>query len=120
MSELIFAPSEFAFGYSGCKRCYYDLKNDNIRVSTAFPSIFSKLDRLQKEFYHDKNSDVLNANIEPGKIKTDLAPHVDVNLETMKEDVKKARNGLPYIFCQMKKQIGVEDVAKFLFSSGGL
>ena len=71
MSELIFAPSEFAFGYSGCKRCYYDLKNDNIRVSTAFPSIFSKLDRLQKEFYHDKSSDVLNANIEPGKIKTD-------------------------------------------------
>ena len=29
-------------------------------------------------------------------------------------------NGLPYVFCQMKKQIGVEDVAKFLFSSGGL
>jgi len=24
------------------------------------------------------------------------------------------------LFCQMKKQIGVEDVAKFLFSSGGL
>ena len=45
--------------------------------------------------------------------KTDLAPHVEVNLETMKEDVKKARNGLPYVFCQMKKQIGVEDVAKF-------
>ena len=52
--------------------------------------------------------------------KTDLAPHVEVNLETMKEDVKKARNGLPYVFCQMKKQIGIEDVAKFLFSSGGL
>ena len=30
--------------------------------------------------------------------KTDLAPHVEVNLETMKEDVKKARNGLPYVF----------------------
>ena len=52
--------------------------------------------------------------------KTDLAPHLEVNLETMKEDVKKARNGLPYVFCQMKKQIGVQDVAKFLFSSGGL
>ena len=52
--------------------------------------------------------------------KTDLAPHVDVNLESMKDDVRKARNGLPYVFCQMKKQIGVEQVAKFLFSSGGL
>jgi len=49
-----------------------------------------------------------------------LAPYVDVNLENMKDDVKKARNGLPYVFCQMKKQIGVEQVAKFLFSSGGL
>ena len=71
MKELIFSPSEFAFGYSGCKRCYYDLKNDNLRVSTAFPSIVSKLDRLQKEFYHDQNTDVLSANIESGKIKTD-------------------------------------------------
>ena len=50
--------------------------------------------------------------------KTDLAPHVDVNLDTMKEDVKKARNGLPYVFCQMKKQIGVEDIAKFLDLNG--
>ena len=71
MKELIFSPSEFAFGYSGCKRCYYDLKKDNLRISTAFPSIFSKLDRLQKEFYHDQNTDVLSANIESGKIKTD-------------------------------------------------
>ena len=47
MSELIFAPSEFAFDYSGCKRCYYDRKNDNLKISTGFPSIFSKLDRLQ-------------------------------------------------------------------------
>ena len=47
MNEIIFSPSEFAFGYSGCKRCYYDLKKDNLRVSTAFPSIFSKLDKLE-------------------------------------------------------------------------
>ena len=71
MKDLIFSPSEFAFGYSSCKRCYYDLKIDNLRVSTPFPSIFSKLDRLQKEFYHEKSTNILNANIEPGKIKTD-------------------------------------------------
>ena len=61
MKDLIFSPSEFAFGYSSCKRCYYDLKIDNLRVSTPFPSIFSKLDRLQKEFYHEKSTDILNA-----------------------------------------------------------
>ena len=37
--------------------------------------------------------------------KIDLAPHVEVDLELMKNDVKKVRNGLPYIFCEMKKQI---------------
>ena len=65
IKDLIFSPSEFAFGYSACKRCYYDLKIDNLRVSTPFPSIFSKLDRLQKEFYHEKSTNILNANIEP-------------------------------------------------------
>ena len=52
--------------------------------------------------------------------KTDLAPYVEVDLDIMKKDVKKARNGLPYIFCEMKKHSGVNEIAKFLFSSGGL
>ena len=52
--------------------------------------------------------------------KTDLAPYVEVDLDIMKKDGKKARNGLPYIFCEMKKHSGVNEIAKFLFSSGGL
>jgi len=52
--------------------------------------------------------------------KIDLAPYVEVDLELMKNDVKKARNGLPYIFCEMKKHTGINEIAKFLFSSGGL
>ena len=43
-----------------------------------------------------KKSDLLIIN------KTDLAPYVDVNLEEMKTDVEKTRDGLPYIFGQMK------------------
>ena len=85
IKDLIFSPSEFAFGYSACKRCYYDLKIDNLRVSTPFPSIFSKLDRLQKEFYHEKSTNILNANIEPGKIKTDY------------EKLQKSENGVFYL-----------------------
>ena len=70
----IFSPSEFAFGYSGCKRCYYDLKVNNIKVQTGFPSIFSKLDSLQKNFYHKKPSSVLQSNkVLPGIIKTNYA-----------------------------------------------
>ena len=57
-----------------------------------------------------KKSDLLIIN------KTDLAPYVEVDLDIMKKDVKKARNGLPYIFCEMKKHTGINEIAKFLFS----
>jgi len=33
----LFSPSEFAFGYSGCKRCYYDLKVNDVRINFGFP-----------------------------------------------------------------------------------
>ena len=52
--------------------------------------------------------------------KTDLAPYVDVNLPKMKNDVEIARNGLPYIFGEMKNSKGIEKISSFLFSSGGL
>ena len=70
----LFSPSEFAFGYSGCKRCYYDLKVNNIRINFGFPTIFSKIDSIQKKFYHNKPSKFLNSNKVPeGIIKTDYA-----------------------------------------------
>ena len=70
----LFSPSEFAFGYSGCKRCYYDLKVNDVRINFAFPSIFSKIDSIQKKFYHNKPSKFLNSNKVPeGIIKTDYA-----------------------------------------------
>ena len=61
-----------------------------------------------------KKSDLLIIN------KTDLAPYVDVNLEEMKTDVEKTRDGLPYIFGQMKNKVGIEEVSKFLEAEGGL
>ena len=70
----LFSPSEFAFGYSGCKRCYYDLKVNDVRINFGFPSIFSKIDSIQKKFYHNKSSKFLNSNKVPeGIIKTDYA-----------------------------------------------
>ena len=52
--------------------------------------------------------------------KTDLAPYVEVDLPKMKNDVEIARNGLPYIFGEMKNFKGIEKISNFLFSSGGL
>ena len=52
--------------------------------------------------------------------KIDLAPYVDVDLDQMKKDVEEARNGLPYVFCDMKKNIGIDKISEFLISEGGL
>ena len=52
--------------------------------------------------------------------KIDLAPYVDVDLDQMKKDVEEARNGLPYVFCDMKKNIGIDTISDFLISEGGI
>ena len=61
-----------------------------------------------------KKSDLLVIN------KVDLAPFVNVDLEQMKVDVNEARNGLPYIFGEMKNNNGIEKISDFLISQGGL
>ena len=61
-----------------------------------------------------KKSDLLVVN------KIDLAPHVDVNIDKMEEDVKEARNGLPYVFGEMKNNSGIEKISDFLISQGGI
>ena len=52
--------------------------------------------------------------------KTDLAPHVGVDLEQMKNDVEIARNKLPFVFGQMRNNTGVDSITSFLNEQGGL
>ena len=52
--------------------------------------------------------------------KTDLAPHVGVDLDKMKNDVEIARNELPYVFGQMRNNTGVDSITSFLNEQGGL
>ncbi|MDC3072179.1 urease accessory protein UreG [bacterium] len=52
--------------------------------------------------------------------KTDLAPHVGVDLNQMKNDVEIARNKLPYVFGQMRNNTGVDSITTFLNEQGGL
>ena len=76
----LFSPSEFAFGYSGCKRCYYDLKVNDVRINFGFPSIFSKIDSIQKKFYQEQLKKVVQV-LEILRIHWDL-------LETIKKNLK--------------------------------
>ena len=52
--------------------------------------------------------------------KTDLAPHVGVDLDRMKNDVEIARNKLPFVFGQMRNNTGVDSITSFLNEQGGL
>ena len=52
--------------------------------------------------------------------KTDLAPHVGVDLDKMKNDVEIARNKLPYVFGQMRNNNGIDSITSFLNEQGGL
>jgi urease accessory protein len=52
--------------------------------------------------------------------KTDLAPHVGVDLEVMERDAGRMRAGGPFVFTDLKRGAGVEHIVAFLQESGGL
>jgi len=52
--------------------------------------------------------------------KTDLAPHVGADLEIMRSDTARARGERPYVFTDLTRLVGVDDVARFVAKAGGL
>ena len=52
--------------------------------------------------------------------KTDLAPHVGADLSVMRADTENARAGRPYVFCDLTRLKGVDEVIEFLIARGGL
>ena len=52
--------------------------------------------------------------------KTDLAPHVGASLEVMERDTVAMRRGKPYVFSNLKSGDGLDRIADFIQSKGGL
>jgi urease accessory protein len=52
--------------------------------------------------------------------KADLAPHVMADLAVMESDTKKVRGERPYIFTDMLRQKGLDEVIGFIEKNGGL
>ncbi|MEL6423345.1 MAG: urease accessory protein UreG [Pseudomonadota bacterium] len=52
--------------------------------------------------------------------KTDLAPHVDVDIDVMRSDTERMRGGKPFVFANLKRDDGVAQIADFLVDMGGL
>ena len=59
-------------------------------------------------------SDILLVN------KTDLAPHVDVDLASMERDLKVAREDRPYFLIQAKNNLNIEKVSHEIVDLAGL
>lgn len=52
--------------------------------------------------------------------KIDLAPMVGASLEVMESDTRRMRGKRPYVMANVKANIGVEAVARFIVEQGGL
>lgn len=50
--------------------------------------------------------------------KIDLAPYVGASLEVMEEDSKQMRGDRPFVFTNLRKGEGLEEVASFLQREG--
>ncbi|MCX7288123.1 MAG: urease accessory protein UreG [Rhodobacterales bacterium] len=52
--------------------------------------------------------------------KTDLAPHVGVDLDLLEADTLRARDGRPYVMARVRQGVGIAEVVAFLVAEGGL
>jgi len=52
--------------------------------------------------------------------KADLAPHVGASLEVMERDARAQRGGRPFVFTDLMRRKGVEEVVGFVRRAGGI
>jgi urease accessory protein len=52
--------------------------------------------------------------------KSDLAPYVNASLEVMETDTRRVREGRPYVFTDMLRREGLDEVIAFIEHAGGL
>ena len=52
--------------------------------------------------------------------KMDLAPYVGADLDTMRADAATQRGARPFVFTDMRRRRGLEEIVKFLVEHGGL
>jgi hypothetical protein len=64
------SPSDLTFLWDECPRCFYlKIAKGFNRPATAFPSIFSKIDRLMKDFFTDKPTSEITYDLPAGRVK---------------------------------------------------
>ena len=63
------SPSDFAFLWDGCKRCFYlKVARKQSRPRSPFPSVFGKIDRAMKDHYLGERAETLAQGMPAGVI----------------------------------------------------
>ncbi len=63
------SPSDLTFLWDECPRCFYlKVKHDFRRPAVPFPSIFTTIDGLMKEFFQGQSTETLETSLPPGRV----------------------------------------------------
>lgn len=63
------SPSELTFFWDECPRCFYlKVVNGISRPSTPMPKIFNKIDKLMKDYFHEKSTSEVCLELPEGRI----------------------------------------------------
>ena len=68
MSDFKLSPSDFAFSYDGCKRCFYYKVVRSQKTPLVLPNIFKIIDELTKDFFEGKDVKEIDKSLPPGKV----------------------------------------------------
>ncbi len=65
------SPSDLTFLWDECKRCFYlKVARGYRRPGIPFPKIFTRIDLLMKDYYLDKSTKAIHADLPDGKVYT--------------------------------------------------
>ena len=68
MSDFILSPSDFAFTYDGCKRCFYYKVVQKVKTPIVLPGIFKTIDQLTIDFFEGKDVREIDKSLPPGRV----------------------------------------------------
>ena len=100
------SPSSLDFQISKCHRCFFLSKKLGIQTNNYPPPVFNKLDIIQKEFFIDKDTNLLSKDLPSGHFLSDKDLPSKISSTILKDN--KERNfklvGIPDLVVKFKNE----------------
>lgn len=69
MTQYKLSPSQLTFAWDECPRCFYlDVVMGIKRPPTAFPKVFTRIDKLMKDLYAGQSTSAISPDLPPGRV----------------------------------------------------